>query len=182
MMATSPRFLTPLASFSRRIAYANLYRTDFPVPCSTALFLDVESDYPHCFVDRTKENDSPIVATLRTAPLQQKKEKMDDRLTSSLDSLGWTKVLVDLRDEITTISLPIKSWRTGCPISTMESLSSEVTSSDLAMATSTFNNYRLSLPSGHNAICAIIDNSAGRAVMDCLAIDLIKEISRGPRL
>lgn len=174
-MTTSPRFLTPLASFSRRIAYANLYRTDFPVPCSTALFLDVESDYPHCFVDRTKENDSPIVATLRTAPLI-----MHQR--DSLDSLGWTKVLVDLRDEITTISLPIKSWRTGCPISTMESLSSEVTSSDLAMATSTFNNYRFSLPSGHNAICAIIDNSAGRAVMDCLAIDLINEISGGPRL
>lgn len=174
-MTTSPRFLTPLASFSRRIAYANLYRTDFPVPCSTALFLDVESDYPHCFVDRTKENDSPIVATLRTAPLI-----MHQR--DSLDSLGWTKVLVDLRDEITTISLPIKSWRTGCPISTMESLSPEVTSSDLAMVTSTFNNYRLSLPLGHNAICAIIDNSAGRAVMDCLAIDLINEISGGPRL
>jgi len=33
-MATSRRFLMPLAAFRRRIAYANAYGTDFPVPVS----------------------------------------------------------------------------------------------------------------------------------------------------
>jgi hypothetical protein len=49
-MATCPSFLRPLASFRKRIAYANAYGTDFPVPAATAAFLSERSTYPHHFV------------------------------------------------------------------------------------------------------------------------------------
>lgn len=50
-MATSPTFLKPLGQFRKRIAYANAYGTDFPVPASTAAFLSENSTYPHYIVE-----------------------------------------------------------------------------------------------------------------------------------
>lgn len=60
-MATSPRFLRPLAAFKKRIAYANAFGTDFPVPGSTAAFLDLDSDYPHYFDEYFEETNDKIV-------------------------------------------------------------------------------------------------------------------------
>ena len=194
-MATSPRFLTPLSSFQRRIAYANAYGTDFPVPGSTAAFLDKESDYPHCFDDQGTANGCPaserglIAATLYTKQNFRGKANVDDDLTamsSSLDSLGWRKILIDIRMETPAISLPMfESWGSRCPISQLKSLSSEVTSSDLAEAISTSSSCRIGLPLGHNAICAFSRgavstalNSGGRPVMDSLALDLTDDISQ----
>lgn len=194
-MATSPRFLTPLSSFQRRIAYANAYGTDFPVPGSTAAFLDKESDYPHCFDDQGKANGCPaserglIAATLYTKQNFRGKANVDDDLTamsSSLDSLGWRKILIDIRMETPAISLPMfESWGSRCPISQLKSLSSEVTSSDLAEAISTSSSCHIGLPLGHNAICAFSRgavstalNSGGRPVMDSLALDLTDDISQ----
>ena len=48
-MCTSTKFLKPLRAFRKRIAYANAYDTDFPVPLQTAAFLNHESTYPHYF-------------------------------------------------------------------------------------------------------------------------------------
>jgi hypothetical protein len=62
-MCTCPTFLNPLASFRKRIAYANAYQTDFVVPTQTAAFLNTESNYPHYF---ESGRDGMIVATLRT--------------------------------------------------------------------------------------------------------------------
>lgn len=52
-MATCPTFLRPLATFRKRIAYANAYGTDFPVPTATAAFLSENSTYPHHFEDES---------------------------------------------------------------------------------------------------------------------------------
>ncbi|KAL7468791.1 hypothetical protein ACHAXS_009024 [Conticribra weissflogii] len=60
-MATSPRFLRPLALFRKRIAYANAFGTDFPVPGSTAAFLDRNSDYPHYFDEDFDEANDVIM-------------------------------------------------------------------------------------------------------------------------
>ncbi len=46
-MCLQDRFLSPLRSFRRRIAYANAYGTDFQVPTSTAAFLHEKSGVEH---------------------------------------------------------------------------------------------------------------------------------------
>lgn len=130
-MATSPIFLVPLGSFRKRIAYANVYNTDFPVPTKTAAFLCLHSRYPHhCFDLREGDRYSGvmlddsnlIIATLCTPRTQTnqismlssfksstKKSQQDEllRMSMSLDSLGWIKVFVDMRRQIPVrISLP----------------------------------------------------------------------------
>jgi hypothetical protein len=198
-MATSPRFLKPLASFKRRVAYANAFGTDFPVPGSTAAFLAKESEYPHYFGEESdttniKKVKCPaserglIAATLYTIPQDsnfETKTTLDDLTTmsASLDRLGWVKVFVDIRKEIP--SLPtLKSGRVGCPLSQLKSSSAKVRSCDLDKVISSSSSHRLSLPLGHNAICAFsrgkvssILNSGGKPIMDSLAIDLTETIS-----
>ena len=108
-------------------------------------------------------------------------------MSSSLDSLGWKKVFIDIRKEIPLgVFLPTLSnseRNLDCPIRKLKS-SRAVESRDLARAISNSTSHRISLPLGHNAICAFsrgtvskIINSGGRPVMDSLAIDLTKEIS-----
>jgi hypothetical protein len=52
-MATCPTYLDPLSNFRKRIAYANAFNTDFPVPTATAAFLSENSTYPHYFEDES---------------------------------------------------------------------------------------------------------------------------------
>lgn len=202
-MATTPRFLVPLASYRRRIAYANAFGTDFPVPCSTAAFLDKESDYPHYFGETLVECDTTITtkdtcpasergliaATLYTMPqdtnFETETTTVDDTtaMSACLDSLGWKKVFIDIRKEIPSIPI-LKPNRMECPVSQLKSSSTEVRSCDLDRVLSSSSIHRLSLPMGHNAICAFsrgkvssIVNSGGRPVMDSLALDLADAIS-----
>jgi hypothetical protein len=204
-MATSPRFLVPLASFRRRIAYANAFGTDFPVPGSTAAFLDKDSDYPHYFGGMLMGGDTTsieteekcpaserglIAATLYTLPQEQifdADATMDDDLTTMsacLNSLGWKKVFVDIRKEIPSLPILNSGGSADCPLRQLKTQSSEVRSCDLAKAISSSSSHRISLPLGHNAICAFSRgkvsstvNSGGRPVMDSLAIDLTNVIS-----
>jgi len=120
-MSTSPYFLQPLSQFRRRVAYANAYHTDFPVPAATAAFLHEESSYTH-FWDMSSgdsEWDKSIVAILHTQPSYSSslsRDCRDDRfgdcddelhaMSKSLDSLGWKKVIVDLRSEIPAVGIP----------------------------------------------------------------------------
>lgn len=120
-MGTVPYFLQPLSQFRRRVAYANAYHTDFPVPAATAAFLHEESSHAH-FWDASSGNsewDKSIVAILHTqssySPSLSKDCKddlfgdCDDELlamSKSLDSLGWKKVIVDLRNEIPAAGIP----------------------------------------------------------------------------
>jgi hypothetical protein len=61
-MATAPEFIQPLRAFRKRIAYANAYGTDFPVPMQTAAFLSNASNYPHHFeeqiIEQLEENEN----------------------------------------------------------------------------------------------------------------------------
>lgn len=134
-MCCKPEFLKPLAAFRKRIAYANAYGTDFPVPAQTAAFLSQKSSYPHHFrMENSQEEDRLVVddnglviATLHTpqAPHHRSQNGADDvavdnsfyvdqteenelaQMSSSLDGLGWSKVFVDMRKQLPRISFPI---------------------------------------------------------------------------
>lgn len=138
-MATSPEFLEPLGSFRKRIAYANAFGTDFPVPAQTAAFLNEASTYPHHFLDDDDPDPDPdgdqlvvddnglVIAILHT-PVKDKNESKEDstnevleqleqnttselvQMSKSLDALGWKKVFIDVRKEIPNIALP-RSFR-----------------------------------------------------------------------
>lgn len=109
-MSTDEFYLKPLSKFKKRVAYANGYHTDFPVPASTAAFLHENSTYPHHFWDEEvssgdDELDKYIVAVLQTpssVPLVFPEEEDDElkAMSQSLDALGWKKIIVDLRSEI----------------------------------------------------------------------------------
>jgi hypothetical protein len=63
-MATTAEFLHPLGSFRRRIAYANAYGTDFPVPVHTAAFLNEASASPHYFEETEEPRADENAATM----------------------------------------------------------------------------------------------------------------------
>ena len=107
-------------------------------------------------------------------------------MSSSLDSLRWKKVFIDVRKEIpAAVSLPtFKSDGTKCPVRQLKSSNQVVRSYDLDRAISALSSHRLGLPLGHNVLCAFSRgtvrtaiNSGGRPVMDSLAIDLSNSIS-----
>lgn len=115
-------------------------------------------------------------------------------MSSSLDSLGWKKVFIDIRKEIPLgLNLPtlLPTARSksepnhSCPIQKLKPsrvVESRVLASAVSQSQSSMD--RISLPLGHNALCAFsrgavstMINSGGRHVMDSLAIDLTNEIS-----
>lgn len=128
------KYLHPLQSFQRRLAYVNVYGTDFQVPTPTAAFWAMDSDSPHHVVD-TKliisgdvkddaddtDDDSrihpiswtppnSIVMSLVTpqSPTSTKDTARSHRFqdwSQALDGLGWTKVLVDVREHIPQLSM-----------------------------------------------------------------------------
>lgn len=133
-MATCPTYLAPLSNFRKRIAYANAYGTDFPVPASTAAFLSANSSYPHHFTEEYMVDDNGfVIATLHT-PIDHNLNETDgteanvvenshpndasndnkvddhdtelDNMSISLDKLGWKKVFIDIRREIPGLEIP----------------------------------------------------------------------------
>jgi hypothetical protein len=200
-MATTPEYTVPLGSFRQRIAYANAYGTDFPVPAETAAFLSDRSTYPHHFVvdnDVVVDEGGLVIARLHTPPLhdlEQYEIETDDtdelvQMSTALDSLGWKKVFVDIRKEI-----PIK-FTMGRRSSQGDSGSDEdacnldnlrrkkvVESRDLATAIKLDSSEGLHLPMGHNMIVAFSRsristymNKGGRPVVDALAKELVQDI------
>jgi Putative serine esterase (DUF676) len=106
-MTVNSTFVQPLLSFTRRIALANVYGTDFQVPTPTAAFW-AKTDSIHTVVclEETKTHISHnIILQLQTQ--QQTKDTShhstrdyrlsDDELSTLLDQVGWTKILVDVR-------------------------------------------------------------------------------------
>ena len=75
-MATLSHYIQPLRLFRQRIAFANAYKTDFPVPAQTAAFLNEQSDYPHFFAEGdddlrktlVEEHSDLHIATMHTRP------------------------------------------------------------------------------------------------------------------
>ena len=123
-MAISEEFVGPLGTFRKRIAYANAFGTDFPVPAETAAFLSDQSTYPHHFSIEEMEKDDDscdrlvvsetglVVATLHTPPneagacLNEEHEDELVQMSTRLDALGWKKVFVDIRKEVPRIAIP----------------------------------------------------------------------------
>jgi hypothetical protein len=191
-MATSSYFLRPLSLFRKRIAYANAYSTDFVVPTRTAAFLHPQSDSLHRFGDHNDDihslfyrDNKMIIASLytdkqHTSRVYSQTEADDElvEMSKCLDSLGWKKVFVDMRDEIpigmTLPTLPIPKvpfLKTSIRRSlTVSSSSSELSWSDESVNTShsdskvaqskelaqmfCVSKYKISFPMGHNMIVA----------------------------
>lgn len=201
-MATESKYISSLKGFRKRIAYANAYGTDFPVPTATAAFLHERSTYPHhhipseeddCFVLDEK---GLVIAKLHTHPVDDNEQKYsssddddeeectDDLLlmSNSLDSLGWKKVFVDLRHEIPIgVELP-KSFSPKKEI-TEQKLVQRMESKEVASATKHNGSNRIIYPLGHNMIVAVSRcdksasfNSGGRPVIDALAKEVVELI------
>ena len=205
-MATAPRFLVPLATFCKSIAYANAYGTDFSVPGTPAAFLDKESDSPHhfdeSFGDGRASERGLVAATLYT--LRRSHDSVRPRgnynelagMSSSLDSLAWKKVFVNMRKDM-PMSVPLPATLSAASFSNrpLRRLQSEnekrhngkptpVTSRELAQAIAPPAGLRPGLPLGYNAGVAFLRDVAnaalhagGRPVMDGLAGDLVDYIS-----
>jgi hypothetical protein len=106
-------------------------------------------------------------------------------MASTLDSLGWKKVFVDMRKEIPlALSIPTPSSAQSFPVQQLKSQQA-VESRQLVKAVSgNPSKSTISLPLGHNAICAMSRgkvtsamNDGGRPVMDSLAIEMMNDIS-----
>lgn len=144
-------FLNPLSSFQQRIAYINVYGTDFQVPTATAAFWAADSDSPHHRIrhpieetigDTVSSSAAKNAADASSTPKsivmmlttprcpeqttqiedtigeEKKGEEGDERVEETeknnkpdsenvftswskrLDRLGWTKVLVDVREDV----------------------------------------------------------------------------------
>jgi len=73
-MCTSEKYLSPLRNFRQRIAYANVYGTDFQVPTLTAAFLNEKSGVGH-FVVGSRDLNSSSGATTGDESIEEKKEE-----------------------------------------------------------------------------------------------------------
>lgn len=192
-MATTPKYLHPLGSFRKRIAYANAYGTDFPVPTATAAFLHPASTYPHHVGQDGEEEDCVVVDdnglvvaifhTPRLTPGSDESEEHADDLafmSHSLDSLGWKKVFVDLRGEIPIgVNVPLVLQRTMMK-SLLKGKRIEGSRDVVEATTLPPDLNRISWPCGHNMIVAFSRssksasfNKGGRPVVDALANELV---------
>lgn len=111
-MATDRSFLDPLADYRHRIACANAFGTDVMVPAATAGMLSPRSGSRHRLCHAREEGGLAVLA-FETRPCERpegapssgstasgwRSRAKDEALamSRSLDSLGWTKALVDCR-------------------------------------------------------------------------------------
>lgn len=150
MCTDEERFLKPLQKFKKRVLYANTFLTDFQVPTKTAAFLG--GSYPHQLVLSSSSNDDGdvssrgstttpvmkkhpfIVAIFETKKLAEGEEDIIDmkngdeisQICTSLDSLGWTKVFVDVRQFIPFPSLSLPFTRSSSQEKSFDSLLSSI--------------------------------------------------------
>ena len=166
-MGTSDFYLDPLRKFQRRVAIANAFATDSLVPVATAAFLSRTSDYTHTTVAKSER----YALAVQTEPDQ---EHDQDDMSQRLDSLGWTKLFLDVRDTIPLPSIPIP-FRTAAIVPDK----SVWTSKELFPVLNQIGS-RWQIPLGHTVGIANSRNSAytwftagGQPFMDQLAEDLL---------
>jgi len=114
-MSMDDQYLSPLRTFRKRIAYANAFGTDFPVPTATAAFLHNKSDYPHVIennpsfhsvlLDSSSDNLFFARFCCEQRPIAKRSPENPNgdymlQMSNNLDELGWTKVFVDTRDQL----------------------------------------------------------------------------------
>lgn len=189
-------YLKPLSEFQRRIAMINVYRTDFQVPTCTAGFFDKNSSYPHYIskkpFEEIKDRPSFIVASVKTRPdhnvLLSSIESSSKNFIMSvkLDSLGWEKYLIDVRDLIPTPSFSLPSLfamksRQNWNDFLSKNENDYVESKDLMKLMDQSD--QMHIPVGHQVMVAdskseLISKftSKGRVVMDYLAKDIVRSL------
>lgn len=168
-MGTKAHYLKPLGSFQKRIALANCCGTDFQVPTRTAAFLSHESNYKHSPLPDKEQ----YFLSFETDPNQDYDK---ESISQSLDALGWTKIFLDVRNDIPLFSLP-----NPFSASTSNELPSKIvmTSAELIPLVTTIGQ-SWTFPMGHTLSCANAKNnftrwvnSNGQHIMDQLAKDLL---------
>eukprot|EP00590_Aulacoseira_subarctica_P006510 CAMPEP_0172429856 /NCGR_PEP_ID=MMETSP1064-20121228/52182_1 /TAXON_ID=202472 /ORGANISM="Aulacoseira subarctica , Strain CCAP 1002/5" /LENGTH=452 /DNA_ID=CAMNT_0013175547 /DNA_START=246 /DNA_END=1604 /DNA_ORIENTATION=- len=206
-MTLSPQYLDVLRSFRRRIAYANAHNTDFQVPTNTAAFLCKHSRYPHTFVEEENKDDTTTTTSWMAGTFYTKKVESDlyeiihkysslenpmdkegtDQLELSLalDSLGWKKVFVDVRD-LLPLSIPIPFVKEPKLVNHYQKEKSEgglgtMESRQIIPFVSSSN--RISFPNGHTTMVANSKsdfvawlNSNGRIIMNQFAAELVNDM------
>ena len=168
-MGTSPQYLAPLKSFQKRIAVANAFGTDFQVSVTTAAFLSKNSNYLH----KRLPNKGAYALSVETEPTQVHAGTQDD-VSHCLDALGWTKIFVDVRNEIPLPSLP-RLFAKEATVPDKEIWTSQELKTVMSRKGKTWK-----LPLGHMVACANSKdnfnswfNSNGRPMMDQLASDML---------
>lgn len=215
-------YIRPLQQFQQRLAYANVYGTDFQVPTPTAAFWAMDSDSPHEVVaiaidgnDKEALPPSTIVLTLTTPQrppppnqynLQHSEKDPTKRFqewSQQLDRLGWTKVLVDVREHVPQVSMWTSSSSSSSssnsdddePDDTTKStwshksswtaheLLKEFGSSGLLAAMGMGGKMRI--PLGHTVMVANAKDKlnkwltlGGKPVMDWLALSMVRTLQR----
>ncbi|KAG7351149.1 DUF676 putative serine esterase domain containing protein [Nitzschia inconspicua] len=213
-MTYDDAYIEPLQNFQQRIAYANVYGTDFQVPTPTAAFWALDSDSPHEVVDVSddKTNNPPdtVVLTLQTPQrpppknnyniqhTEQDPTKRFQEWSQQLDRLGWTKVLVDVREHVPQVSVwssstssggddastsSNKSW-SNKPTWTAHELLKEFGTGLLATATLGFSG-KMRIPLGHTVMVANAKDKlnkwltiGGKPVMNWLAASMVQSTQR----
>lgn len=121
-MTIQSKYIDPLLAFDQRVAYINIYGTDFQVPTATAAFwADTDSVHEQDVTVATNEPSASMPSSIlmqlttpqRPSTLTQERNAKEsssgtttsNHLSQQLDHLGWTKVLVDVREH-----LPMMSW------------------------------------------------------------------------
>lgn len=204
-MTLSPKYLDPLRKFRYRIAYSNAHNTDFQVPTKTAAFLCETSRYPHTleqsdtfltspwivgiFTTKKIDKDMYEIISEYTATEERNNNNDQTELSVALDSLGWKKVFVDVRDLLPfSLKLP---WITERSILDHTKKKSKDCGKDDIIFESrelipfvTASN-RISIPLGHTTMVANSKsefiswlNSKGRSVMDNFAVELVNDMKR----
>jgi len=207
-MSTEDAFLGPLSKFEKRIAYANAFRTDFQVPTDTAAFLSTLSAYPHRLARTYKEKFVATILHTETHDWRKfdtifREPSMEhDILTMStkLDSLGWTKVFIDVRERIPMPSVQLPGMRRRSSRSELNEFVAErresgafnetgVLIESRELVTLMNPTERLHFPLGHTVMVANSKsdwyarlNEQGKPVMDMLATELVQDMLRFGRV
>jgi hypothetical protein len=115
-LGTSEVYLAPLRRFQKRIALANAYRTDVLVSTRSGAFLSSNGVYTtNSTAAQGKKNYALVMeCTPRNSEGDYNKEDMAD----CLDSVGWTKILLDIRDDLPfpAISNPFRKKQPEPPV------------------------------------------------------------------
>jgi pimeloyl-ACP methyl ester carboxylesterase len=183
------QYLKPLAAFTKRVAVANAYGTDFQVPTATAAFL-ASTNSPHYQVvvdDKNKETANFEVLTVET-PITYRYDASNEGgngdsdwgdspvplsiLATRLDSLGWQKIFCDVREHLPTVYRRARDPLSMKPCWTSQQLLDSLCDSGL------------SLPLGHTVLVANSKsklyeylNRGGQPIMDRLASTILQEIT-----
>ena len=170
-MGTSTEFLAPLRQFRKRIAVANAFGTDFQVPTTTAAFLSQSSNFVH----HRLPDKAAYVLSVET---EQTDDYNQEDISQCLDALGWTKIFLDVRQEIPLPSIPLPFAKDTTVPSDKTLWASHELQKVMSHTGKTWK-----LPVGHMVSCANSRNgfnrwfnSNGQPFMDQLASDILADM------